>query len=124
QFATLIFLSVLQLLLNSSGIELVVGRDMHLNQELRSAGLGNIAGGLLGGLPGYQSLSITLLGHWMRSNSRVIGLTAGAVTLAAIFLGGDFLSIFPNALVGGFLIFRGLGLLAEWVYDAARRLPL
>jgi SulP family sulfate permease len=124
QFATLIFLSILQMLLNSSGIELVAGCDMDLNQELRSAGMGNMAGGLLGGLPGYHSLSVTLLGHWMRANSRLIGITAGLVTVAAVFLGGNFLSVFPNALLGGFLVFLGLSLLTEWVYDAAKRLPL
>lgn len=124
QIATMVLLSVLQLLLNASGIELSASCDMDLNKELRAAGLANMAGGLFGGLPGYQSLSVTLLGHWMRARSRVIGLVAGAVALAALLLGGQFLSVFPNALLGGFLLFLGLSLLIEWIVDAARRLPL
>ncbi len=124
QIATLVFLSVLQLLLNSSGIELVVKSDMDLNRELRSAGLANIAIGFFGGMPGYQSLSITLLGYWMRARSRLIGVVAAGVTLTALVVGGQFLSILPNAILGGFLVFLGLSLLVEWVYDAARRLPL
>lgn len=123
QFVTIIFLSVIPLLLNSTGVELVTAHDMDLNQELRATGLANVAAGLVGGMPGFQALSITLLGHWMHTNSRLIGLVAASVAAGALLLGGQFLALVPNAILGGFLLFMGLSLLVEWGYDAARRLP-
>lgn len=123
QIMTVIVISVLQMLLYSSGIEIVVGNDLDLNRELRSAGLANVVGGLAGGLPGFHVLSLTVIGHSMRANSRFIGLIAGGVALVALLAGSEFLAIFPTGILGGFLAFVGLSLLVEWIYDAARRLP-
>jgi SulP family sulfate permease len=46
-------ISVVALLLNSSGMELIVKKDIDLNRELITAGIGNLAAGLAGGLVGF-----------------------------------------------------------------------
>ena len=121
--ATLLIVSVLGLLLNASGIELAVNRDLDLNRELRSAGVANLAAGLGGGIVGYQALSITALAHRMGSRSRLVGLLAAALCLTVMTVGADILSLFPRPVVGGLLLFVGLGFLVEWVVDSWSRLP-
>lgn len=115
---TLIIISVVSLLLNASGLELSVRRDVDLNQELRAAGLANLVSGLGSGTTGYQTLSISTLGPKLGANSRLVGITAAMLCGATVLFGGSLVSYFPTPVLGGLLMFIGLGFLSEWVYDA------
>ncbi|MDQ4006457.1 MAG: SulP family inorganic anion transporter, partial [Actinomycetota bacterium] len=53
--------AVLALLLNASGVELIRGKDIELNRDLRAAGWANVAASAVGGIPGFQTLSLTAL---------------------------------------------------------------
>lgn len=120
---TTILLAVLTLLLNATGLELATGKDIDLNQELRAVGLGNIVAGLGGGIVGFHGLGITTLCHTkIGAKSRVVGLLAALVCIVALFAGG-FVSLLPKAVLGGMLLFLGLGFLVEWIYDAQFKLP-
>ncbi|MFQ5350348.1 MAG: SulP family inorganic anion transporter [Thermoanaerobaculia bacterium] len=121
--AVLLLVSVVALLLNASGLELVVQRDIDLDRELRGAGVANVVAGLGGGFVGFQTLSLSLLGHRMASSSRLVGLLTAAVCALTLFLGSSVLSLFPKASLGGLLFFLGLAFLGEWVYDAWFKLP-
>ena len=46
---TVMFVSLLSLLLSNSSIELVVGRDLNLSREMKAVGWANLASGLSGG---------------------------------------------------------------------------
>lgn len=121
--ATVVLVGAVALLLNTSGIELAVDRELDLNRELRATGGANVAAGLGGGIVGFSSLSLTTLAH--RSGaSRLVGIVAALVCAAVLALGGSFLSFLPRVVVGGLLLFLGLAFLVEWVYDAWSRLPL
>lgn len=111
------------LLLNATGLELVVGRDIDLDRELRGAGLANVLSGLGGGLVGFQTLSLSALGHRMAPGSRLVGLVSAGVCVATLWLGSALLSLFPKPVLGGLLLFLGLVFLVEWVYDAWFKLP-
>lgn len=121
--ATIVLVSVVSLLLNASGLEVTVQRDVDLNRELRSAGLANLIAGAVGGPLGFHSLSLSALGYRMGATSRIVGLTAAAVCVAMLIFGAPILSLFPKPVLGGLLIFLGLGFLVEWLYDAWWRLP-
>ena len=121
--AVLLLVSVVALLLNASGLELVVERDVDLDRELRSAGVANLVAGLGGGLVGFQTLSLSLLGHRMAASSRLVGLLTAGVCALTLFLGSAVLSLFPKACLGGLLFFLGLAFLGEWVWDAWFKLP-
>jgi len=120
---TLMLICMIGLLLHASGVELAVRRDMDLNRELRSAGLANVLASLGGGLPGYHAVSLTILGHRMGAPNRLVGLVHAAVLGAALAFGTAVLTLFPRLVVGGLLLFLGLGLLIEWLYRAWFRLP-
>jgi SulP family sulfate permease len=121
--ATILAIGAAALLLNASGIELVVEQDIDLNRELLVAGLGNIIAGLGGGTAGYQAMSLTALGYRIGARSRLMGLFAAAVCGAALIFGASLLSFFPRVVLGGLLMFLGLAFLVEWLVDAWSTLP-
>jgi SulP family sulfate permease len=120
--ATVVLVGAVALLLNTSGIELAVDRELDINRELRASGGANVVAGLGGGIVGFPALSLTTLAH--RSGAgRSVGIVAGLVCAAAFAFGGSFLSLFPRVVVGGLILFLGLAFLMEWIYDAWSRLP-
>ncbi len=120
---SLVLLSAVGLLLNSSGLEVAVGKDVALNRELRAAGIGNIFSGLAGGLVGYQQISLSTLHIRLGEGGRIVGLIAALMCLLALVMGAAFISLFPKIVAGGVLLFLGLVFLKEWVYDAWFSLP-
>ncbi|MCP3957466.1 MAG: SLC26A/SulP transporter family protein [bacterium] len=119
----ILVVGVVALLLNASGLELAVERDVDLDRELRTAGFANALVGLGGGIQGFQTLSLSALGHRLCADSRVVGLVSAGLCAATLALGGSVLSFFPKPALGGLLLFLGLAFLVEWVYDAAFKLP-
>ncbi|MFQ3617379.1 MAG: SulP family inorganic anion transporter [Cyanobacteriota bacterium] len=118
RIVSIVLVTVMMLLLNSTGIELASGRDIDLNQELRAAGLGNIVAGLGGGIIGFHGLGLsTLCSAKIGAKSRVVGILAALVCVLVLFAGG-FVSLLPKAVLGGMLIFLGFGFLVEWIYDS------
>jgi SulP family sulfate permease len=123
QLGTILIISVISLLLNASGLELIARRDIDLNRELRSTGLANALSGLGGGPVGYLALSLSALGHKMSSHSRFTGIVAATLCAVTLFSGAALLSFLPRLIVGGLLLFLGLSFLIEWIYDAWFRMP-
>ncbi len=116
--ATILILSTIALLLNAGGLELAVKRDINLNRELRAAGLANLLIAPLGGLAGYQQLSLSALNFNMRADNRLTGLMAAGFGLMVLLFGAGMLALLPIALLGGLLLFLGLSFLVEWLYHA------
>ncbi len=121
--APVLVVGVVTLLLNASGLELVVKRDIHLNRELKIAGVANMLGGLGGGLPGFQTLSLSALAERMAPQRRLVGVVIATVCGLCLLAGSSVLSLLPRASLGGLLMFLGLSFLVEWVVDARSRLP-
>src|SRR4030095_12712305 len=76
-----------------------------------------------GGIPGYHALSQTALAEQMKVDAKVAGLTAAAVPLAGVIAGASVIELIPRMIVGGVLVFVGLRLLVEWVWDKRKVLP-
>lgn len=121
--ATILLISAVAVLLNSSALELASESEMDLDRELKSAGAANVVAGLAGGMVGFTSLTITGLGLKMNARSRVVGLMTAGACVAVLLLGAGVLSYFPEPIIGGLLMFLGIELLTEWVYDTRKELP-
>lgn len=121
--ATIAVLSVIGLLLNVSALEIALERDMDLNRELRSAGVGNLLAALAGGMSGHHYLSLTMLSHRIGGETRVVGLTAAAVCGFALLVGPSALSYLPKLVLGGVIVFLGIGFLIEWLGESRAKLP-
>lgn len=120
--ATVLLVSAVSVLLNSSALELAAERDIDLDRELRVTGAANIALGLGGGMVGFHTLSLSALVLKMGSRSRIAGMTQALVVLLVLFAGPAVLEAFPKPVLGGLLCFLGLSFLAQWCWDGWKRL--
>jgi SulP family sulfate permease len=125
QFGSMIsvmLITVLSLLMVSSGLELATERELDLNQELRATGMGCFLSGLLGGMVGSHAVT-TVLVHKMGTRSRLVGIFAALLYLLVLAAGISIISFFPKPVLGGLLLFLGFDLLTQWVYEAWPKLP-
>jgi SulP family sulfate permease len=117
-------ISAIALLLNTTGLEIALHRDLDLNREMRAAGLANVLSGLGGGFIGFHSLSTTVLNTRLGVMGRLGGLLAAVVCGLVLLFGGGVLGLLPKMGFGALLVFLGLSFLWEWVVSAWRRLPV
>jgi SulP family sulfate permease len=118
-----VFVATISILFNVNASEQILDRGLDTNRELRDAGVVNVVSGALGGIPGYHSLSFTALVDRMRVDARATGLIAALVPLTALVVGADVVELIPRVIVGGVLVFLGLGFIVEWVWDKRHVLP-
>ncbi len=117
-------LALIALLMNATGIELNARQDLDLDRELRSAGIANLIAGAGGGLPGYHSVSLSVLASRLGAADLITGITVAAACAAAIVFGPQIVSLVPTPLLGGVLIWIGGGLIRQWLVDAYPRLAI
>lgn len=115
---TLIPISLLNLLFNSSGIELATKQDAKINRELGIAGIANIFAGLSGGMMGCQTASLSTLAYNMGARNRFTGLVTAGFFGVVFFYGNTIISILPKILIGGLLLYLGLTFLLRWVFQS------
>ncbi len=121
--AILLILCAVSLLLNASAIEVAFRKDLDLNHELRIAGVCNLVSGFGGGAVGFQALSLSCLSLRMGVLSKLPGIIAGSICAVMLFARLPFLAFTPVPILGGLLLFMGLGFLVEWVVDGWDKLP-
>jgi len=121
--ATIVVLSVISLLLNSTGIEFVAGRDLEINRDLKATGIANLVTGFIGAPASYVFISQTALATRMGARDRSVGILHGLFLLLVFFVGGTFLDFFPKFVAAGLPIYLGLSMMWEWLIDARRSVP-
>ena len=98
-------------LMQASVIEIAARADVDLNRELQTVGIGNVVGSLAGGMPGYHSLSTSLLSIRMGRPTRATGVIVATVIFLILCFGGDAIALLPKLLIGGLLFYVGLDVL-------------
>jgi SulP family sulfate permease len=124
EFATLVLLTSIGALLNASSIEIAVRSDFDLNRDLRGIGVANLLCAMAGGLPGFQSLSASVLTNRLGTPVRLVGLTTAALCLATLLFGSTALLYVPKLVIGNILIYMAIGFLVDWLYLGYRRMQL
>jgi len=122
-YGTIVLVSVVSVLLNSTALEVEAGEDIQLDHELRVTGAANLAIGVAGGTVGMLSLSLTSLALRVGVRGRIAGLTAAVVCGVALVVGPGAVEMLPRALLGGFLLFLGLSFLYDWLVAGWSKLP-
>lgn len=117
------FISILGMLLNTGGIELDAKEEYDMNKELKVNGFANFLGGLFGSPPGYNWLSLTVLGIKSGTNTRLVGLTCALLVMVTLIFGSSILVLFPKFILGGHLMLLGLFLAYDWLVVTARKMP-
>ncbi|MEB3272363.1 MAG: SulP family inorganic anion transporter [Prochlorothrix sp.] len=114
----LMFVSLLSLVLTNNGIELSVGKTLDLDRELQSIGLANFMAGLGSSMAGNQALPSTLLVYKMGATHRLVGVFKALSCIAVLLSGPVFLPFLPKPILGSLLVYLGLNLLFQWLYEA------
>lgn len=122
--ASVVLLSMIGLLLNTSGLEVATRREIDADREMRTAGLANIAVGLLGGPPGFSSLSMTMLANRMGARTRLVGLATAAVLVVMLPFASQLAGIMPIFIAAGLMMTLGFELLRDWLWKARRKLSV
>ncbi len=93
------------------------------NRELIGQGIGNIASGLIGGLPGAGATMRTVVNVNAGGKTRLSGLIHGLL-LFAILLGlGKYAAYIPLCVLAGILITVGIGIIDYKGLDHLNRIP-
>jgi SulP family sulfate permease len=120
---TILVVSALSILLSVSALEMLSGRDIDVNRELRVAGAANLVAGLGGGMVGFHSLSLSSLRLKLGAQPRLPGVVAALVCGGALLYGTEAIGYLPRILLGGLLLFLGLSFLARWLLGTWDKLP-
>ena len=121
--ATLAALGAIDSLLTSVVADNITRTKHNSNRELIGQGVGNMAAGVIGGLPGAGATMRTVININSGGRTRLSGVVAGLL-LAAILLGlGALVGYIPNAVLAGILITVGLGIIDYKGLSHLRSIP-
>ena len=120
---TLILIAMICVIMNVAGLEVAVDEDLDWNREFRATGVASIVAGLGGGTVATVVVPASLRSKLFRATTRLTGVIAACVIGAALLFGDGMLKLVPTALVGGMLVFAGLGMLDEGLVKNRKRLP-
>jgi SulP family sulfate permease len=119
-----VFVTVISLLLNVTGIELATRREADLNRELKALGLANAASGAFGGYVSCVSLSRSIINYSAGARSRSAGIMVAAACAAMLATNPGFLAYVPKCALGGLLFYVGFELIYRWLVASWRQLLL
>lgn len=120
---SIFIISIISLLLNASGLELISRRDLDLNRELKVTGIANILASFTGSAPGYLGLAVSALCHRLTPGSRFAGFIVSVIIGGVFIAGTSILAGFPRPLAGAMLVLVGVDMLWEWLHDSWFKLP-
>ena len=112
--------SLMALLLNLSGLEVLTGSRIDMRRELRISGLANLLIAPLGATVGFHAIGDTALARKMGARTRIVPLVTAAACLLAVVLGSGLVGYTPRFVAGGLLVAVGLGLLVNWASSMAK----
>ena len=107
----LAFLGAIDSLLTSLVADNLTNTRHNSNRELIGQGLGNIAAGLLGGVPGAGATMRTVVNINAGGKTRLSGVFHGMFLLAVLLGGSGLVKYVPDAVLAGLLVSVGVGIL-------------
>jgi SulP family sulfate permease len=119
-----IFVTIVSLLLNMTGIEMATRREANIERELRALGAANLTSAAFGGYVSCVSVSRTTLAQVAGATGRIAGITVAVVCAALLVVDPAFLGYVPKYALGGLLLFLGGELVHRWLVQSARQLLL
>lgn len=120
----LILVAYICVILNIAGLEVATNQELDWNREFRAGGTATFVAGLGGGTIATVVIPASLRSKILGGTTRLTGIVAALVIATALFVGDGLLEFVPTLLVGGILVFAGLGMLDEGLLKSSRQLPL
>jgi SulP family sulfate permease len=113
------FVAMLGVMLALASLEMELRREFDLGHELRVHAGAVAASGALGGTITSASISRTAL-NWRSGGTAVAGLVAAGLALAMLLGGSALMGYMARAAIGGLLLYLGLSMLRQWIWDVRR----
>ena len=120
---TLMLVAIISVIMNFAGLEVVANQELDWEREFKASGVASMLAGLGGGTVGTMIVPASLRSKLFGAATRLTGVVAALVIGSALVLGDGMLELVPTALVGGILVFAGLGMMDEGLVRSAKRLP-
>jgi SulP family sulfate permease len=120
---TLIVVAFICVVMNVAGLELATGEELDWDREFRVTGAASAVAGVGGGTVATIVVPASLRSPLLGASTRLTGVVSALVLAVALFLGDGMLQIVPSRLVGGILVFAGLGMLDQGLVKSRKRLP-
>ena len=95
-------------LLTSLVADSMTGTTHNSNRELIGQGLGNVAAGLVGGLPGAGTTTCTIINIRSHGTTRLSGLVCGTVLLSVVLWFGKYIPAIPLSALAGVMVLVGI----------------
>ncbi len=118
------FVTVITLLLNTTGIEIATRTEANIDRDLKVLGFANLLTAALGGIVSCTSVSRSTLVRVAGASGRISGLTVAAICAVLLLVGPGLLGAVPKFVLGGVLCFLGSGLVYQWLIRSSRQLLL
>lgn len=113
------FVGLLTILISVASLELNFHKEFDLNRVLKvNAGAAAVSAALGGFIP-LVSIGRTMLNK-QTGGSAIAGTVAAAMCVAMLLGAGQALAYVPKAALGGLVLFLGLGMLKQWLWDQRR----
>ncbi|MDH4441337.1 MAG: SulP family inorganic anion transporter [Rhizobium sp.] len=122
--ASVALLSMVGVLLNTSGLEVATRREIDADAELRIAGIANLLAGGIGGAPGFTGLSMTMLANRMGATARSVGIATAVVLILMLPFAGPLAGAMPTFIAAGLMLTLGFELIRDWLWGSRRQLPV
>lgn len=119
---TIPLITLIGLMLNMGGIQLASRKDIDMDREILACSAGNALITIVGSSPCYSALSLSMMGFKTNAYSRLVGLFAALIVALSLVWGGTLISVFPKAVLGGFLMLLGLFFLWDWVVETRTKM--
>ena len=120
---TVILITLVCVIMNTSGVEIFANTELDWNREFKAAGLASLLSGLGGGPPGCLLIAVTTRSRIFKAETRITGVFGALIAGSALILGGGFLRVIPMPIIGGLLFVTGFVMLNEWLIKNRRKLP-
>ena len=120
---TLAAVAFICVVMNLAGLELAANQELDWDREFKVTGAASLAAGLGGGTVATLVVPASLRSKLFGATTRLTGVVAALVIGSGVVLGDGMLELVPASLVGGILVFAGLGMLDEGLLKSLRRLP-
>ena len=119
----LMLVAIINVIMNFAGLEVVANQDLDWEREFKASGVATVLAGLGGGTVATMIVPASLRSKLFGATTRLTGVVAALVIGSALVLGDGMLELVPTALVGGILVFAGLGMMDEGLARSSKRLP-
>lgn len=120
---SIVLISPILCLILISAIEVGTGKEVNLERDLKAAGAANIFLGLFGGAVSFHTAADTVLSYRLGAKTAAVGVFFAGISALCLIVGPNLIALLPKFIMGGLLLYQGLGFIIDWAYRSKHQMP-